>query len=366
MMDRRMHTRSLQFLLYLLFWTLFALYFTSESYIFYQTQSTAQYTFWFMFLLIVPEALAWVPLGLIAIFAADRFPFTRSTWTRMAAVHAALCLVIALVHSVIHAYLAGLIGVCQQMPAFIGRPFDLTEHISFNLVLRFHRNVLTYGAIVGAVQGLRYYSAYRDRQLHASILETQLAESRLQALKLQLQPHFLFNTMHTVSSLIHTDPDTARRMLVRLSELLRMTLTGMNVQEHTLNDEMVLVEKYLEIERIRFEDKLQVRIDIGSGTGACLIPNLLLQPLVENSIRYGIERSSATGTVTIATGTADGRMTIRISNPGTIRNGDERSLGIGLSSTRDRLQQLYGDRSSFRLFEQDGRTIAELTIPVRA
>ncbi|NUN68435.1 MAG: histidine kinase [Bacteroidetes bacterium] len=365
-MDPRMNRRSLQILLYLAFWTLFALYFTSESYIFYQTQSTAQYTFWFMFLLIVPEALAWIPLGLIAIAAADRFPFTRSTWLRIMAVHTALCLVIALVHSVIHAYLAGLIGVCQQMPAFIGRPFDLSEHISFNLVLRFHRNVLTYCAIVGAVQGLRYYGAYRDRQLHASILETQLAESRLQALKLQLQPHFLFNTMHTVSSLIHTDPDTARRMLVRLSELLRMTLTGMNVQEHTLNEEMVLVEKYLEIERTRFEDKLQVAVDIGDGTGELRVPNLLLQPLVENAVRHGIERSSAPGTVSITSRTSNGMLTVRIGNPGPIRNGAEPSLGIGLSSTRDRLQQLYGDRSSFRLFEQNGHTIAELTIPVRA
>lgn len=360
-----MRDRSLQFLLYLLFWTLFALYFTSESYLYYQTQSPSQYSFRFMFLLIVPEALAWVPLGLIAIAAAYRFPFTRSTWIRMTAVHAALCVLIALVHSVLHASLAGLIGVCQQMPAFIGRPFDLNEHIVFNLVLRFHRNVLTYGAIIGAVQGLRFYSAYRDRQLHASILETQLAESRLQALKLQLQPHFLFNTMHTVSSLIHTDPDTARRMLVRLSELLRMTLTGMNVQEHTLHDEMVLVEKYLEIERIRFEDTLQVEIEIGEGTGGRLVPNLLLQPLVENSIRHGIERSSAPGTVTISARTEDGRLTIRIGNPGMLRSGADPSLGIGLSSTRDRLQQLYGDRSSFRLFEQDGRIIAELIIPER-
>ncbi len=365
-MDLLLHKRSFHFVLYLLFWVFFTFYFTSESYLYYQSLTASRYSFGFMFLLIVPEGLAWIPLGLIAIFAAVRFPFTRADWKRLIVTHAVICCSIAAAHSIIHAYLAGLIGVCQQMPAFAGRPFDLTEHILFNLVLRFHRNVLTYFAIIGAVQGIRYYIAYRDRQLHASILEKQLAEARLQAVKLQLQPHFLFNTMHTVSSLIHSDPDTATRMIVRLSELLRMTLAEIDVQEHTLAEEMALVEKYLEIEKIRFEDKLNISIDLSEGTGSHHVPNLLLQPLVENSIKHGIERSSAPGTIALVARMIDNALHIRISNPGPVRNDRSNSFGIGISSTRSRLNQLYGERSSFRLFEQSGTSIAELIIPVRS
>lgn len=358
--------RSFQFFLYLLFWAFFTLYFTSESYLYYQSLTTSRYSFGFMFLLIVPEGLAWILLGIPTIFAAVRIPFTSGDWKRVVVVHAVICCSIAAIHSIIHAYLAGVIGVCQQMPAFAGRPFDLSEHILFNLVLRFHRNVLTYAAIIGSVQGIRYYIAYRDRQLHSSILEKQLAEARLQAVKLQLQPHFLFNTMHTVSSLIQSDPDTATRMIVRLSELLRMTLTEIDVQEHTLSQEMKLVEKYLEIEKVRFEDKLNISVDLAEGTGNCRVPNLLLQPLVENSIRHGIERSSTPGTVAITARTADNALKIRISNPGPVRNDRTASLGIGLSSTKARLQQMYGERSAFRLFEENGTSVAELIIPVHS
>ncbi len=364
-MESLLRRRTVLFSLYLLFWTLFTLYFTSETYIFYQTQTTSLYSFWFMFLLIVPEGAAWVPLGLFVLWFARRFPITRSNLFPSLGAHAAVSILVALIHSVIHAYLAGWIGVCQQMPAFAGRPLDLQEHILFNLTLRFHRNILTYGAIVGLTQGVRYYIAYRDRLLQESILEKQLAEARFQAVQLQLQPHFLFNTMHTVSSLIHTEPDTAQRMLVRLSELLRLTLTERDVQEHPLKDELSLVEKYLEIEKIRFDDKLNITLDITDETRNTNVPNLILQPLVENSIKHGIERSSAPGTISISSRTKNDTVVIEIRNTGPIRSGPKNFLGIGLSATTARLHQLYGNRSSFRLFEQEGSCVAELIIPAR-
>lgn len=349
-------------LLYILFWIVFGLYFTSEVYIYY-THNSEPYSFYFIALLIMPEAIIWAVLGVGVIKLAHKFPLSNKPWYKNASLHLLAGVGFALLHSVFHAYLAGLIGVCQQMLYFAGRPFDFAEHFIFNLVLRFHRNVITYFAIVSVVEGIQYYKRYRERELLASKLETQLIEARLQTLKLQLQPHFLFNTMHTITSLIQTKPVVAQKMIVRLSELLRLTLNNANEQVHTLEDEMKILEKYLEIESIRFEDKLTVLIDIEPSTKNLMMPGLILQPVVENAIKHGIEKSAEPGTVEISSHRSNGSMIIRIKNSGgTINN--ESTLGIGLSSAQSRLNYLYGDKASIQLIKQNGGSLAELSIPI--
>jgi two-component system, LytTR family, sensor kinase len=205
------------------------------------------------------------------------------------------------------------------------------------------------------VQGWMYYERYRDRELRASVLQTQLATAQLQALKVQLHPHFLFNTLNSVSELMHQDVDTAERVITRLSDLLRMALENIGVQELSLRQELDFVEGYLEIEQTRFLDRLQIKLNIQPETLDCRIPNLLLQPLVENAIRHGISRSSDLGIIEIFTRKINDRLLIVVTDngPGIKVNGNgqpsKSNFGLGLSTTRTRLEFLYGKEQTFVL-----------------
>src|SRR5262249_30976919 len=144
-----------------------------------------------------------------------------------------------------------------------------------------------------------YYRRLRERELKASELEARLAQSQLQALKMQLQPHFLFNTLHTIAELVHEDPEMADRMIMRLSELLRMSLDNSSAHDVTLKQELDFLERYIEIERTRLGDRLRVQMAIAPETLGARVPNLILQPLVENAIRHGIAPHSSPGEITV-------------------------------------------------------------------
>jgi two-component system, LytTR family, sensor kinase len=146
---------------------------------------------------------------------------------------------------------------------------------------RLHPNLLTYAAIVGATHALEYYRRYRERELRASRLETELAQAQLQTLKMQLHPHFLFNTLHAISALMHRDVEAADRMMSRLSDLLRLTLENAGVQEVRLKQELEFLERYLEIQQTRFADRLEIEVDVDPTTLDARVPNLILQPLQE-------------------------------------------------------------------------------------
>ena len=214
-------------------------------------------------------------------------------------------------------------------------------------------NIFIYWSIVLLMQGWIYYQRFRDRELTASVLETQLAKAQLQALKVQLHPHFLFNTLNSVSELMHQDVDTAERMITRLSDLLRMALENIGVQEIPLRQELDFVQGYLEIEQLRFQDRLHVDLDVAPETLDCRIPNLLLQPIVENSVRHGIAKSSNLGLIRIFTRKISDRLLIVVSDngPGLANNGrpSTSNFGLGLSTTRSRLELLYGSEQTFVL-----------------
>ena len=146
---------------------------------------------------------------------------------------------------------------------------------------------------------LEYYQKYRDRELHTSQLETQLAKAQLQVLKMQLHPHFLFNTLHAISALMHKDVERADLMIVRLSELLRQTLENGGTDEVLLRQELDFIKTYLEIQQIRLGARLTVEMDVDPGTMHALVPNLILQPIVENAIRHGIAPRSGPGRIEI-------------------------------------------------------------------
>jgi LytS/YehU family sensor histidine kinase len=201
--------------------------------------------------------------------------------------------------------------------------------------------------------------------LRASQLEAQLAQAELQVLKMQLQPHFLFNTLNTIAVLIRKDPDAATEMVGRLSALLRFVLEHSGVQEVSLRTELELLDRYLQIEQTRFGERLSVRLAIDPEALDGRVPNMILQPLVENAIKHGISKRRGAGYIEVTAARINGSLRLEIRDDGENFNGDSTvQEGVGLGNTRARLQQLYGDRYSFRLSRNgDHGTVASLEVP---
>jgi signal transduction histidine kinase len=230
--------------------------------------------------------------------------------------------------------------------------------------------LMMYWFVVFAHQGWRYYQRYRERELHASRLQRELVEARLDALRMQLNPHFLFNTLHAVSALIHENPEAADRVLARLSELLRLSLDQSKPQEVPLSEEMEFLDSYLEIEKTRFAERLTVEKTVEPGAEQALVPYLILQPLVENAIRHGIEPREEAGRVAIRAQRDNGTLHLQVTDNGSglsADNGQPVREGIGLSNTRSRLRHLYGE-NNFRLElvpGEAGGLEARMDIPFR-
>ena len=213
--------------------------------------------------------------------------------------------------------------------------------------------LLTYFCIVAAIHAYLYYEKYRDRELKSSRLEAQLALARLEVLKMQLHPHFLFNTLNAISALMHRDVDAADRMIALLSDLLRLSLDKDDRHQVPLRAELQFLERYLAIEKIRFRDRLVIDMDIDSPCLEAQVPRLILQPLVENSIRHGIAVRSAAGHVAIKARRKGNRLDLSVSDDGPgLVSGKPMREGVGLANTRARLEQLYGDDHRFQLVDK--------------
>ena len=208
--------------------------------------------------------------------------------------------------------------------------------------------ILHYLLLIVCHHALEYYRKYEDGRLSAAQLEAKLATAQLHALKMQLHPHFLFNTLHSISELVHDNPARAESMIVRLSDFLRLTLDHVGVPEVPLTEEIDFLRRYLEIEEMRFEDRLTVEWDIDPSTLQTRVPNLILQPLVENALKHGISRNSSHGVLRISCKREEGKlaMTVYDNGPGpkriTTNLLDPVREGVGLNNTRGRLERLYG------------------------
>jgi LytS/YehU family sensor histidine kinase len=215
-----------------------------------------------------------------------------------------------------------------------------------------------------------YYTRYRHRELRSIQLQAQLSDAKLLALKNQLQPHFLFNTLHSISSLMLRDVRAADTMIARLSDLLRMSLEDTGEHVTSLKREMEFTEAYLEIEKIRFGDRLSVTFDVPPRILDALVPQCLLQPLVENSIKHGISKRSAGGEITVRAWTVGNRLLLSVNDNGpehAAANGDRPvHFGLGLKATRERLRTLYGENQDLTLnFLSDGHVEVNILIPNR-
>jgi LytS/YehU family sensor histidine kinase len=224
---------------------------------------------------------------------------------------------------------------------------------------------LYYWVILGIQAAFVYQRMYREQRINAAQLEARLTEARLDALRLQLHPHFLFNTLNALSAYVIGEPERAQRMIARLGELLRRTLNGGNVAELTLAQEMELLSPYLEIQRIRFGERLTIDVDILDAAARGLIPTLLLQPLVENAVEHGVKRTADAARVRLRATRAGDRLRIEISDNGPGPNGSK--SGVGLANTRARLAALYGSGHQFELRAlESGGTLVTLDIPYRS
>jgi two-component system LytT family sensor kinase len=227
----------------------------------------------------------------------------------------------------------------------------------------------TYLAIVLVAHAVWYYQNFREREIRATQLETQLTKARLKALKSQMQPHFLFNTMHSISALVLTDASAADKMITRLSDFLRINLANDDVQFTTLSRELEFVNGYLEIEKVRFEERLNVVFNIAPDTLDAHVPHLLLQPLVENAIRHGISRRRGGGELGITSKRKDRHVYLRVKDNGpglTEVERDRLTAGFGLRATRERLQTIYGDDQSLGIRGlAEGGVEVELRLPFR-
>jgi two-component system, LytTR family, sensor kinase len=238
------------------------------------------------------------------------------------------------------------------------------------IVTGLHFNLLTYWALVALSHAADYYRKYQERELIASQLKAQLAHAQLSSLKMQLHPHFLFNTLNAIAVLVRKSRNKeAIDMLSGLSDLLRHSLENIDAQEVSLKEELEFLKLYLEIEQVRFNDRLRVRMEVDQETLDALVPNLILQPLVENAIRHGIGKRSAAGLLEISARRENGRLWLQVRDdgPGIPVNGSKLAgAQIGLTNTRTRLQRLYGEEQTFELRNAlGGGAVATLTIPFR-
>jgi len=238
------------------------------------------------------------------------------------------------------------------------RPWFLNDFIIYLGVL---------AAGLARAYSLRYRNQREESLRVAAQLRAQLAEARLDALRMQLDPHFLFNTLHAISSLVERDPRGVRRMISRLSDLLRHTIEGPTEQEIPLRQELDLLRRYLEIMEVRFQGKLEITTDVQERAMDALVPNLILQPIVENAIKHGVSKIEGIGQITLR-GRIDGsQLVLCVENNAPLTEVGSGSLGgtgVGVRNTRARLSHLYADDQSFDLRAGDGGvTIAEIRLP---
>lgn len=304
--------------------------------------------------------LLWGALSPLIIAVARRYPISGRHAVRNLLFHLPGGIIFPLLNIFLFLLLATPLGMNDEPDV----PFF--THLFLGFRNTFAITFAIYAVTVIVVHALEFYRAYRRRELIASQLETRLAEARLDVLRMQLQPHFLFNTLHGISALMEKDVSAARRMIARLSSLLRLSLEQDGAQEISLANELEFLEQYIEIQRMRFHDRLTVTVEADPDTRDLLVPRLILQPLVENSIRHGIARHARPGHIGVYIG-RDGdllRIVVRDNGPGL--GGRPIREGVGIGNTRARLEHLYGAGQSFTMEDiPEGGLMITITIPVR-
>lgn len=344
----------------LLIWTVLGLAFGNQFYLFTRTVGMP---------MDYPRALlgglhdwySWWAVSPLIWMICRRFPVEGRPWWEVVAAHVVCAAAVIMLYEGIK------LGIFRAFPEMFqmeygrrggrfGRPAEeapFFQELMMQLPWRFSGNLLTYAGLALFWHARSFLRDLRERERSELALRASLAQARLETLTTQLQPHFLFNTLNAVATLLHRDPRGADRMISLLAEFLRSTLKLGGTQRIPLSEELAFVSRYLEIERARFGDRLRVEVEVEPAAAACLVPALLLQPLVENSVRHGIEKVAGVGIIRIEGRLAAGRLLLRVEDNGAGPS-PELAEGIGLRNTRDRLGQMWPGSAELRLSRNPG------------
>lgn len=363
MVSRLLQRRWFRAVLVMAAWTVFAIFLSSQMYLAY-SRGTAPIRYQRIFIVELVYAYIWASLTPFILWLAHRFRIDRGRWLRGLLIHLGASLLIGVATRMLHDLMLFF------FLAESGRSFSVVK-LLLNVYFMTDYGAMIYWLILLVSYALDYQRRYREGEVRATRLKAQLVQAQLDALKMQLHPHFLFNTLHSISALVHKNANAADKMIARLGDFLRQTLENAGTQEVSLQQELEFLKCYLDIERIRFEERLTVQMDIDPQTFDARVPNLILQPIVENAIRHGISPRTSAGRIEIEARRFNGTLQVQVtdngpglssdSNSGTIVKG-----GVGLANTQARLKQLYGDDHRLDLSNtaRGGLTVT-LEIPFR-
>lgn len=325
-------------------------------------------TFSRAFLFTLPIWLPWLVFSPLVVWLTLRFSVERIGLQKSVLIHLCALLLICLFNWNLMGKMS--LRVAEHLPADISMPLGGKPPVGARVVI----DVLTYGLLVSACLAVNWSQQAKEREKRALTAETYLAETQLSALRMQLQPHFLFNSLNGISTLVHTNPAAADDMIANLSTLLRLSLERMDEQEIPLRQELEFLRSYLDIEQVRYANRLICEWDISPDTLTAFLPTLLLQPLVENAIRHGLSPISRPVRVSMRTWIEQEMLHIHLSDDGAgyqqhPQQDSEKSTHIGLSNTRSRLAALYGNRQTMTvrgISNENGKThgcIVEIRLP---
>lgn len=317
----------------------------------------------FLFLVQFFRWQGWVITIPLILFFSKYFRLDTKHWLKWLTVHFPL----SIFFSGLHVAFITLVNITFPWSDRL-KTISYSQYFS-TAIYSYYLEIIIYWAILGAVYAFEYYRKYREQELQASQLQTQLAQANLQALKMQLHPHFLFNTLNTIVSLVRNKENKAAvNMLVGVSDLLRQVLDNDQRQEVTLKEELDFIELYLEIQQIRFSDRLQVDFKINPKTLNALVPNLILQPIVENAIHHGISPKAKGGCLEISAQPKDKMLCLSVFNDGIPLHEAlnlTKNHGLGIANTKSRLNQLFGENQSFQIKNTSAGVEVKIYLPLK-
>ncbi len=308
---------------------------------------------------------AWGALALLIIWIDRRLPIDRDALFRRFLFHVPLSIVFTVAYTYLNYANLSLLDAPRDASLLAGGVLATSWRV-------IHRNgTFFYWVIVGTYIAVDYQNHLKNRLVRTAELERLLSDARLNVLRTQLQPHFLFNALNAISAHIESDPRTARLMLERLGDLLRLSLDHIDHQEIGLDQEMAFVERYLQLQAMRFEDRLNVSMNVAPDAQDALVPSFILQPLVENAVQHGAAARSANGTIAVEAWRDNGRvrLAVRDNGPGLPAGWSlDDNQGIGIANTRERLRHLYGEQNqSLKISEEPGGGVrVDLSLPFRS
>ena len=346
-------------------WTILGLSFTSEAYLRHYKAGMLVFPAWMYAVEILTSTYIYAFFSPFVCDIGKKFPLELKISPVSFFGRAFIHLIASLIFSMICLYLSNLIAYQWQGEVYCKGCLDWQMLLDPYLL---HRGVIIYWASLFVAKGFEYFRRYNNEKLRVAQLSTQLSDAQLSALKMQIHPHFLFNTLNSIVGLIQEDKDAAERMTTKLSDFLRMTLQNAGEPMVTLKEEFYFLKTYLDIEKVRFQERLSTEFIFDEDILSARIPNLILQPLVENSIKHGISSKKENGRIEISAHQSENRLILKVKDNGSPTDNKQNGFlasngGLGLKNTEARLRQIYGENFSFK-FTKDQTTGTSVTINI--